>query len=149
MCAAAAALVWFSNYDVYSSVFGFAGYKRSNLANAYFGMGVTYEDKGLEKEAVDAYENAVKILPQAGPFVNLASIREKHGDYDGAQTLYQQALSVNPGSTEALNDLGGIFYRKKDYNSARMCFERALTLNPGLDPARKNLELTKRAMGAR
>jgi len=67
----------------------------------------------------------------------------------GADTGSQQALSVNPGSTEALNDLGGIFYRKKDYNSARLCFERALTLNPGLDPARKNLELTKRAMGAR
>jgi len=145
LCAVSALLIYLANYDIYSSVFGFVNYKRSNLANSYFGMGATYEEKGMENEAVNSYQAALKIMPQAGPLVNLAMIREKHGDYDGAQQLYMQAIKVNPGSVEALNDLGGVFYRKKDFKSAEACFDQALLLNPSFDQARKNLELTRKA----
>jgi len=138
--------IWLANYDIYASVFNFGNYKRSNLANSYFGMGVTYSDAGMEKEAVKAYEKALSIMPQAGPMVNLATIYEKHGDIEGAQKLYERALSIHPNSTEALNNLGGIFYRKKDYKSAEMCYTRAVMLNPNMEQAKKNLELTKKAM---
>jgi tetratricopeptide (TPR) repeat protein len=143
--AAALLLIVLSNYDIYSSVFNFTNYKRSGLANSYFGLGVTYEDKGMEKEAINAYEEAIKIMPQAGPMVNLATIHEKHGDYDGAEKMYEQTLNVNPNSTEALNNLGAIFFRKKDYKSAEMCFSRAVMLNPNMEQARKNLEITRKA----
>jgi len=143
---AALLLIALSNYDIYSSVFNFTNYKRSGLANSYFGLGVTYEDKGMEKEAINAYEEAIKIMPQAGPMVNLATIHEKHGDYDGAEKMYEQTLNVNPNSTEALNNLGAIFYRKKDYKSAEMCFSRAVMLNPNMEQAKKNLEIARNAM---
>jgi len=146
LCAMAILFIWLANYDIYASVFNFGNYKRSNLANSYFGMGVTYSDAGMEKEAVKAYEKALSIMPQAGPMVNLATIYEKHGDIEGAQKLYERALSIHPNSTEALNNLGGIFYRKKDYKSAEMCYTRAVMLNPNMEQAKKNLELTKKAM---
>ncbi len=144
--AAAVALIYLSNYDIYSSVFNFGNYKRSNMANSYFGLGVTYEGQGLEKDAVNAYEAAVNIMPQAGPLVNMATIREAHRDYGAAKVLYEKALLVNPSSTEALNNLGGIFYREKDYKSAEMCFSRAVMLNPNMEQARRNLELTEKAI---
>jgi tetratricopeptide (TPR) repeat protein len=146
LCAAIFLLIWLANYDIYSSVLNLGNYKMSNLANSYFGMGVTYNDRGMETEAVKAYEKAIGIMPQAGPLVNLAIIREKHGDLDGAQKLYERAISINPNSMEALNNLGGIFYRKKDYKSAEMCFARVVMINPNMEQAKNNLELTRKAL---
>ena len=47
---------------------------------------------------------------------------------------------------QPLNNLGGIFYKKKDFKSAEMCFGRAIMLRPDMQQAKINLELTKKAM---
>jgi Tfp pilus assembly protein PilF len=106
---------------------------------------VTFSDKGMETEAIKAYQKAIDIMPQVGPLVNLATKYEKQGDLDNAQKMYERALNINPNSTEALNNLGGIFYKKKDYKSAEMCFSRAVMIDPKMEQARINLELTKKA----
>ena len=135
-----------SNYDIYAKTFNFPSYRRANLANSYFGLGVTYESKKMSDEAVRAYENAVKIMPQAAPLINLANIYESKGDLDRAQLLIEQALRLQPASGEALNNLGAILSKKRRYAEAAACFERALILNPGFKQAGDNLAIVRKLM---
>jgi tetratricopeptide (TPR) repeat protein len=146
LCGTALVFIWLANFDVYTAVFNYNNYKRSNLANSYFGLGVTFSDKGMETEAIKAYQKAIDIMPQVGPLVNLATKYEKQGELDNAQKMYERALSINPNSTEALNNLGGIFYKKKDYKSAEMCFSRAVMLRPDMEQAKTNLVLARQAI---
>ncbi|MCB4792514.1 MAG: tetratricopeptide repeat protein [Elusimicrobia bacterium] len=134
-------LFWLVNKDIYSDVFGFPKYKRANLANSYFGLGVTYEDQGLVKEAVETYKKAIDIMPQSGPMVNLANIYEKQGDLDGAQKIYEAAIRNNPNSSEAFNNLGSVLFKKGKYEDSIKCFKQALMLNPYFEQAGKNLAI--------
>ncbi|MBN1621223.1 MAG: tetratricopeptide repeat protein [Endomicrobiales bacterium] len=135
-----------SNSDIYSRIFGFTTYKRASLANSYFGLGCTYEDEEMAEEAIDSYEKAIKIMPQAAPMINLATIYERKGKTYEAQRLYLEAIKRKPNSVEAYNNLGAIFYRKKDLLNARKCFEAAVSLKPDFEQAQKNLEVTIKAI---
>jgi tetratricopeptide (TPR) repeat protein len=131
-----------TNYDIYANVFGFRSYKTANLANSYFGLGVTYEDKGMTDKAIETYKDAIAIMPQSAPMINLANIYESRGRLDEAEELYKRTISIVPNSAEAFNNLGSIFYKKRDYLNAYNCFKRATELKPDFAEASNNLNIT-------
>src|SRR3989339_2857 len=130
--------VFISNIDIYSGLFGYNSYKRSNLANSYFGMGVTYEEKGLTQEAIASYEKALEIMPQTGPLINMAGIYERRGDLDKRAERNAAALRIYPGSAEASNNLGAIMFKKGKYLEAAEYFTQALSVKPDFEQAKKN-----------
>jgi tetratricopeptide (TPR) repeat protein len=137
------------NYDIYSEVFGYPKYKQANLANSYFGLGVTYDDSGHTNEAIETYKKAISIMPQSGPMVNLANIYEKQGNFDEAEKIYMQAIRYNPNSPEPYNNLGSILYKKGNYENAEKCFERAVALGQYFEEAKKNLLITQNTLKSR
>jgi len=139
--------VFISNIDIYSGLFGYNSYKRSNLANSYFGMGVTYEEKGLTQEAIASYEKALEIMPQTGPLINMAGIYERRGNLDKAAELNAAALRIYPGSAEASNNLGAIMFKKGKYLEAAEYFTQALSVKPDFEQAKKNLAVALKAAG--
>jgi len=59
----------------------------------------------------------------------------KNGDLQEAKRLYQEALGVDPGFVDALNDLGVIYIQEKDFTAAKSSLEKAARLKPGhVDP---------------
>ncbi len=57
------------------------------------------------------------------------------GRLTDARRLYLETLEIDPGHTEALNNLGVIAIHEKDYASAHAFFEKATRLRPGyVDP---------------
>ncbi|MBN1824391.1 MAG: tetratricopeptide repeat protein [Endomicrobiales bacterium] len=143
------AFLLLANVDIYSKLFGFDTYKKSNLSNSYFGMGVTYEQNGMSKKAEDTYRRAIAIMPQTGPLVNLAGILEDKGEIGEAERIYKFAIRTNPGAPEAYNNLGTIYYKKGDYAAAKMLFGKAMETNPDFEPARRNFEAAVQAAGGR
>jgi len=52
-----------------------------------------------------------------------------------AKKVYQEALGIDPGHVDTLNNLGVLFLNDKDYLAAQISFEKAIRLKPGyVDP---------------
>ncbi len=64
---------------------------------------------------------------------------EERGDDDGAASLYQRALDLDPGLAAAMTNLGTLRYRQGDLAAARGLYEQAIELDPGQAEARYNL----------
>ena len=58
---------------------------------------------------------------------------------DKAKRHYEQALKINPGYSEAINNLGTIYYAKKSYRRAIVEYKRALQLTPNSASIHSNL----------
>jgi predicted Zn finger-like uncharacterized protein len=64
-----------------------------------------------------------------------AAAAARSGDYGRAETLYNAALSSQPGNVEALSGLGDIARRRGDAAQAAQLYERVLSQNPSYLPA--------------
>lgn len=64
------------------------------------------------------------LYERAKQFHNIGKISE-------AKKLYLEILKLDPGHTDALNNLGVICMSEKEYSSARKYFEKAVVLKPG------------------
>ncbi|MBC8165385.1 MAG: tetratricopeptide repeat protein, partial [Bryobacteraceae bacterium] len=60
-------------------------------------------------------------------------------ELDSARRYYQAALKLDPRYSEALNNLGTIFYAKKNYRRAVSQYNKALKLAPGSASIHSNL----------
>jgi tetratricopeptide (TPR) repeat protein len=59
----------------------------------------------------------------------------KSGRLKEAKRLYEEALRVDPGGADALNNLGVIGIHERDFGAAQGSFEKAIKLKPGyVDP---------------
>jgi tetratricopeptide (TPR) repeat protein len=65
-----------------------------------------------------------------GKIYEKARLFHKRGRLQDARRLYEETLRIDPGYTEALNNLGVIEIREKKYDAARIKFEKAIRLNP-------------------
>ena len=70
-----------------------------------------------------------------------AGVLEQAGDWAGAEAVYRTLLKQNPGSVEALGNLGVVLARQAKYEAAAEAYRRALRLRPSLTPLYLNLGL--------
>jgi arylsulfatase len=63
------------------------------------------------------------------------------GIFDSADYLFKKALAVDPGNSEALNNLGVLCCQEGDYETARSYFIKSLDHNPEYEEAKVNLDL--------
>ena len=54
-----------------------------------------------------------------------------HGDYAGAEKLYEQILQKHPDNLYALSNLGVVQFRLQKWGSAEHSLQRAITVAPG------------------
>jgi len=93
--------------------------------------GATSEYKYAKHAAAPQLESVV----DAERFYDRGKSFHKNGDLQDAGRLYQKTLRMDPGHTDALNNLGVIYICEKNYTAARDSFEEAIRLKPGyVDP---------------
>ena len=83
----------------------------------------------------------------AGALCNLANMRVRQGDLDGAISAYSQALVLEPANVGACNNLGTALIRSGQPDAAIPILERALALQPGYLRALTNLGKALRETG--
>jgi tetratricopeptide (TPR) repeat protein len=76
----------------------------------------------------------------------LASYHTQAGEYKKAESIYKEALSMNPRSALVLNNLGNISFYSKDYPAAIERYRQAIETSPNLASAHFNLSQTYREM---
>jgi tetratricopeptide (TPR) repeat protein len=99
--------------------------------DAHHNMGYALETLGRYEEAVDYYENAVKLAPMLAPaYVSAGRAYFNLGDYGLAEERFKQAIKLLPFDPEAYFQLGYTYY--SDYDLLRAI--DALEQSVGVDP---------------
>lgn len=95
---------------------------------------------GLLNDAEQNIELAIVINPKRiESYFIKASLLTAQGDDQGALTASLKALSIDPTSANALNNLGSALRKIGDLASAKVAYESACILNPNLHEAYFNL----------
>src|SRR5262249_8940889 len=117
---------------------------------ARYHLGVALHRMGLSKDAVSAYEMALRLRPRtAEAQYGLSAVCAELGDRDGAIQLLREVVSASPRQAETHYNLGLNLWnrykaaagprRKADFEEAAAQLETAARLDPG--PARHHAAL--------
>jgi len=98
------------------------------------GLGVCYQARGQQKQAILQYENVLRLsidaTVRATAFANLGSIYRQLGNYAQAKQNYESALELNPDLPIALVGTGLLAQKGWDFEKAAKQYARAMSVEP-------------------
>ncbi|HLX40023.1 MAG TPA: tetratricopeptide repeat protein [Ktedonobacteraceae bacterium] len=132
-----------------------AGRLLAGDAQVQYILGRIYSGAGDYEAAINTLETAIKMLEDVHPpdAVNLGHAEKELGlayrrrgnaldreaEYDAAIQHLKKATTWNPGDSDTLAILGGLYRRKGEYKKAYSYYEQARHLNPASSYALGNL----------
>lgn len=109
-------------------------------ARAYFEQGNLFLDQGLAQQAILAYQQALRLKPDAASaHFNLGNAFVVLHDDQAAVQCYKQAIALKPDFTDALVALGTVHESLEDFCKAIECYRTALKQNPEYAQVHNNL----------
>src|SRR6185369_1306644 len=111
-----------------------------NRAEALKEQGNTHYDRGDYQQAIDAYQNAVKLdANDADVYNNLGAAYFNLNQATAAAAAFQKSISLKSDDADAFNNLGASLYRAGRYQQASEAFQNAVRLIPNDADALNNL----------
>ncbi len=102
--------------------------------------GASLNSLGLHQEAVECYEQALKMAPGFAEAHNgLGFAYQDKGDLNKAIDEYKEALRLDPNHIWAHNNLGSAYQAQERLDEAISEYKEALRINPDLAEVRSNL----------
>jgi tetratricopeptide (TPR) repeat protein len=123
--------------------------KNPKDASALLLMGMTYNAEKNYKDARDAYEKLLVLVPNSGVALNnLAWLyAENLGDLDKGYQLAQKARDQAPADPATADTLGWILYQKGQYSSALSLLRESAAKLYGMPEVQFHLGMTCYMMG--
>ena len=116
------------------------GYKeatdlKADYLDAYVGLAGVYEQQNKMDEAVETYKSALSNGGASSPsvlydFGRLLYNRNKDKDRNDAETLWKEAVRLQPNYSNALYSLGLLYEARGDKTSALQYYYEVKNLNP-------------------
>jgi tetratricopeptide (TPR) repeat protein len=101
-----------------------------NKAEAFTHWGIALASQGKLDEAIDKFNDALKVKPLFEAYANLAGAMNTMKRYADAEPYARQAIAMQPGNGQSWNNLAiSLYYRGKTADAVQ-ALEQALTLNP-------------------
>ncbi len=83
------------------------------------------------KEAIECYEEAIKIDPENAPAYNdKGNVLYNLKQYDKAIVCYDEAIRINPAYAIAYYNKGNALHGLRQYDKAIVCYDEAIRINP-------------------
>lgn len=122
--------------------------KQPDSAEAYYNLGLSLHLQTKDKEAIFAYQNAIRINPKYdSPYINLGLAFIEQNQLDKANTVFHQVLELperteSPASnhTLAYYNLAIIYKRQDNQEAALEAVKAALAITPDFAPAQSLLK---------
>jgi tetratricopeptide (TPR) repeat protein len=108
---------------------------------AYEKIGEALRDQGRFEEAIDNFEQALKVSPANSPVHvavvenNMGLVRERQRRFDDAERHFAEAARLNPQFAEAQNNYGNALAADGRYDEAITCYRAALVIQPDFTEA--------------
>jgi tetratricopeptide (TPR) repeat protein len=101
------------------------------LATAYNNRGVAYRVKKNYAEAIDDFNEAIRLVPNAANAFNNRGVAYRNmGDIDRAVADYDQAIRIKPDYVAAFYNRGLALADKREYGKAISDFTTVLQVDP-------------------
>lgn len=113
----------------------------------YFSVGTALNDVGRYEEAMQQFEEALKIRPKfAQAYVNMGTTAIKQEKMDLAENYLREAIRIHPQNPVALQNLATILDKKGDEAGAEKVLLQTLENDPLMIPALQTMSriLTRR-----
>ena len=93
--------------------------KSPDKATPYFAIGIAYDHKGYEQQAIQAYYKTLEVDPDfAMALNNLGGIYLKKGEYAKAMAFFKKILDITTEFPKAYNNIAYINYLEGNYEEA-------------------------------
>lgn len=93
--------------------------------------GGAYAALGQVAQARESFETVLRIEPQFHQArTNLAVLKVRDGDIEGAEAEYRSVLENDPGYAQALLGMAGVARQRQDKAATRTWLEKAVAANP-------------------
>ncbi len=113
----------------------------------HFNMAVYFQRKGAVREALDEYEEVIRLSPHnAEVYSNMGVLYNQIGEFGEAVAVLQKALLIDPRYSKARNNLAVAYYRAGQYEQALEQAGQAIENEPGNLDALNNMGLIYRKM---
>ncbi len=104
-------------------------------AEALYGVGSVYLNRGKNAAARETFEKVVKMEPKYSDTLpdawnNLGVIATREGQVRDSIPLFQRALQLNPQHLLSLDNLGNAYRQQKRWDEARNALQRAVEVAP-------------------
>ncbi len=95
----------------------------------HLNLGVTYEKKGENENALKEYESASKKLPVA--YLYMGNVYFQKHNYEKAEYYYKKAIKKDPANSDAYNNLAWMYFLNNEkLDEAEKLVLKAIELNP-------------------
>jgi tetratricopeptide (TPR) repeat protein len=109
----------------------------------YNQLGRMYYDAEEYPKAIEAFEQELKLVPNAVSYHFLANSLYYNKRVEDSIASYQKATLIDPKFEKALLDLGRAYLDLRRYPQATDCFQRAVKLDPEDQKAHSFLAVTQ------
>jgi tetratricopeptide (TPR) repeat protein len=114
---------------------------RPSSASAFQALGTAHHAADQIPEALEAYEKALAIAPNANTYSNLATLYHDQGRYDDARRAYEESLRIQPKAPVTQRNLGDALRKLGHEALARTAYEAAISLSQeqlGVNPSNRD-----------
>ena len=124
--------------------------RQPEYAEAYFNVALLYKKGKRFKDALSAYEEAIKngIDDVQEVYSNMGVLYAEMRQGEKSREMYERALDVDPDYFPALFNLAGLFEESGERQRAIELYERILSINPGHWDSLSRLAHAKKVTGA-
>jgi tetratricopeptide (TPR) repeat protein len=98
--------------------------------DAYGEMGLAYFYNGDNTKAMECYQKAVAIQPDAKVYSNMGMILFQQNNLAEAQKVYEKALEIDPRYVDGLRNLGSALAMQGKFKEAIPYFKKAIEFKP-------------------
>ena len=106
---------------------------KRQLADEYTNLGISMVDRKDFTGALESFQKAHRYIKDEETTFNLALMYFVLEDHWNAELYFNELLKINPKSTEALNYLGEISWKKEDLSAAQSYWQTSVAIKS--DPA--------------
>jgi len=100
-------------------------------AGAYSKLGFYYENIGMNKEAIDAYNKAIEFdANNLDAHYRLGILYSRNNSHNEAMIHLKKARELGPEYAEVHYRLGVVYDKNKKYNEAIECFNKTIEIDP-------------------
>ena len=99
-------------------------------AELQYNIGILFEKLKDFESAKNAYQEAIRIMPQDDFYYNLGEVLVSLEEWDDAINAFQTVLKNDTKDGNCYFNLGLCYYNKDEINLATDNFQQAVTLNP-------------------